>query len=634
MDTQKANNEAKSKQADAEVYQEATKILVEKYGVDILDQLEGVDFSALLPKPAPVEHDETVQIARKRRYAPNPEEDTKPANVSCIKDDANCKSVTNNNYRSITGICNNVDNPNFGAANSPVARLSAKPTYANGIDSIRKAVSGQDLPSTRLISNLINQGTSEVFDRNANHFHMQFGQFIAHDIIFMPSSTGPNGQALDCSSCTVTNPNCAPIEIPTNDPYFPKSTPTTKSCMRLTRALNGQTGFGARMQIDQATNYRRCEAASVRSFSKGKLRQISVTGQGLTWFLPPQNKNDSNCQSKNPDFCFQCGDFRNSLHPGLIPLHVTFILEHNRIADAVAKARPTATDEQIYQIARRALIAMYQYAVYKEYLPKLLGQGLMNEFGLTPLINGNTRYNKTANPSLMVEFTTAAFRFGHSQARADFPRVDYNNKQLDTPVNLGSNIFYADAQYDFDGARRLLSGMLMTSAMQVDTSFSFPIRNQLFEIRGKPASGVDLIATNIMRGRDTGVAPYVNYRSFAKLSPVTKFDDLVVDMGADRVNLLKTVYANVNDIDLYVGILMEKPMNGALIGPTGGRIIAEQFRRLRDGDRFYFEHSNAGARGLTNDELSEIRKTNLQGLFCRFFQGIQNPMINQKIFDM
>ncbi|PAV56333.1 hypothetical protein WR25_19420 [Diploscapter pachys] len=572
MDTQKANNEAKSKQTDAEVYQEATKILVEKYGVDILDQLEGVDFSALLPKPAPVEHDETVQIARKRRYAPNPEEDTKPANVSCIKDDPNCKSVTNNNYRSITGICNNVDNPNFGAANSPVARLSAKPTYANGIDSIRKAVSGQDLPSTRLISNLINQGTSEVFDRNANHFHMQFGQFIAHDIIFMPSSTGPNGQALDCSSCTVNNPNCAPIEIPTNDPYFPKSTPTTKSCMRLTRALNGQTGFGPRMQIDQAMR--------------------------------------------------------------LIPLHVTFILEHNRIADAVAKTRPTATDEQIYQIARRALIAMYQYAVYKEYLPKLLGQGLMNEFGLTPLINGNTRYNKTANPSLMVEFTTAAFRFGHSQARADFPRVDYNNKPLDTPVNLGSNIFYTDAQYDFDGARRLLSGMLMTNGMQVDTSFSFPIRNQLFEIRGKPASGVDLIATNIMRGRDTGVAPYVNYRSFAKLSPVTKFDDLIVDMGADRVNLLKTVYANVNDIDLYVGILMEKPMNEALIGPTGGRIIAEQFRRLRDGDRFYFEHSNAGARGLTNDELSEIRKTNLQGLFCRFFQGIRDPMINQKIFDM
>ena len=56
-----------------------------------------------------------------------------------------------------------------------------------------------------------------------------------------------------------------------------------------------------------------------------------------------------------------------------------------------------------------------------------------------------------------------------------------------------------------------------------------------------------------------------NSRSFAKLSPVTKFDDLVADMGADRVNLLKTVYANVNDIDLYVGILMEKPMNGALV---------------------------------------------------------------------
>lgn len=54
--------------------------------------------------------------------------------------------------------------------------------------------------------------------------------------------------------------------------------------------------------------------------------------------------------------------------------------------------------------------------------------------------------------------------------------------------------------------------MMSSQAMSVDAQASFPIRNQLFETRGKPGSGVDLIAVNIMRGRDGGVYPYNKYR--------------------------------------------------------------------------------------------------------------------------
>jgi peroxidase len=52
---------------------------------------------------------------------------------------------------------------------------------------------------------------------------------------------------------------------------------------------------------------------------------------------------------------------------------------------------------------------------------------------------------------------------------------------------------------------------------------------------------------------------------------------------------LKTIYASVYDIDLYVGGLTETPLPGALVGPTFATIIAKQFRNLRVTDRFFYD---------------------------------------------
>ena len=270
-----------------------------------------------------------------------------------------------------------------------------------------------------------------------------------------------------------------------DDKYFTPTTAANKKCMRMTRALNAQAGFGARQQLDQNTHFldlspvygtSGCEASSVRSFQGGRLTVLPTLGvEGttpVTWNLPPTDASDTNCQSKNPFFCFKAGDFRNSLSPGLIPMHVLFIEEHNRIADRLKQARPSASDEELYQAARRILIAMYQNAIYKEYLPKLLGQTLMQEYNLISPTTGNTGlkirnfreklifsvYQKTTNPSVSAEFAAAAFRFGHSQARTDFIRASPLNATTKAPVYLGSNIFYTDALYEADTPKQMLSG--------------------------------------------------------------------------------------------------------------------------------------------------------------------------------
>ncbi len=45
----------------------------------------------------------------------------------------------------------------------------------------------------------------------------------------------------------------------------------------------------------------------------------------------------------------------------------------------------------------------------------------------------------------------------------------------------------------------------------------------------------------------------------------------------------------MNDIDLMVGILLEKPSDGAIVGPTTQCIIADAFYRYKAGDRFFYD---------------------------------------------
>jgi len=52
------------------------------------------------------------------------------------------------------------------------------------------------------------------------------------------------------------------------------------------------------------------------------------------------------------------------------------------------------------------------------------------------------------------------------------------------------------------------------------------------------------------------------------------------------------IFRHVDDIDLYVGGLSEKPVAEGTLGPTFACLFAFQFGELRKGDRFWFENPN------------------------------------------
>lgn len=99
--------------------------------------------------------------------------------------------------------------------------------------------------------------------------------------------------------------------------------------------------------------------------------------------------------------------------------------EHNRIAGQLQGLNRQWDDERLFLTSRRILGAIWQHVIYNEYLPRVLGWNAVNLYGLNLLTEGYYEgYDPNCNAGIFNEFSTAAYRFGHSLVRPFFPRVD------------------------------------------------------------------------------------------------------------------------------------------------------------------------------------------------------------------
>lgn len=116
-------------------------------------------------------------------------------------------------------------------------------------------------------------------------------------------------------------------------------------------------------------------------------------------------------------------------------------------------------------------------------------------------------------------------------------------------------------------------------------------------------------------GRDHGIPGYNEYRQLCNLTRAETFEDLSDLIAPQTIEKLKSLYLHVDDIDLFPGGLVETSLKGGIIGPTFACIIGNQFRKLKDCDRFWYENENVFTR-FTNEQLKEIRKITLSSIVC------------------
>lgn len=58
------------------------------------------------------------------------------------------------------------------------------------------------------------------------------------------------------------------------------------------------------------------------------------------------------------------------------------------------------------------------------------------------------------------------------------------------------------------------------------------------------------------------------------------------------ISKLSSIFDRVTDVDLYIGGVLEHRAPGSLLGPTFQCIVGEQFKRWRNGDKYYYEFGN------------------------------------------
>jgi peroxidase len=113
------------------------------------------------------------------------------------------------------------------------------------------------------------------------------------------------------------------------------------------------------------------------------------------------------------------GDERAIVQPALAAMHTVFLKEHNRIATEIKKQlgsflKVNSNDEVdgiIYQETRRIVIGELQNIIYNEYLPLVLGKSSMESLEIN--LKKPTSYDPTVDSSIMNDFASAAYRFGH-----------------------------------------------------------------------------------------------------------------------------------------------------------------------------------------------------------------------------
>jgi hypothetical protein len=268
------------------------------------------------------------------------------------------------------------------------------------------------------------------------------------------------------------------------------------------------------------------------------------------------------------------GDARNDVHFIVSQLTVAFLRFHNAVVDHLrAQFVP---DTELFAEAQRLTRWHYQWMVVEDYLPRIVGADVQKRVLVDdPAVGGKRAelrfFTWKRQPFMPVEFSVAAFRFGHSQTRATYvlnPDLDpkhivlpfLNPNPLDhlagfRPLPKGWKIAW-DLFFVIDGSQPQLS-------RRIDTKLVGPL-GQLPPMLDHDRRGLGLL--DLLRAKALGLP---------------SGEAVAAAMGMSRSDLGLT-----GDTPLWYYILREAEVdNGGLrLGPVGATIVAEVLVGLLSAD--------------------------------------------------
>lgn len=292
-------------------------------------------------------------------------------------------------------------------------------------------------------------------------------------------------------------------------------------------------------------------------------------GKGPKLLVDDSNQNGVPDLPRNEQGFALIGDPRNDEHAIISQLHLAFIRLHNKLVDHVVAQG--VQGEQAFAEAQRLTRWHYQWVVVHDFLPRLLDPNVLASVFPPPKQGAaegqdiRRRYYKPKkNAYIPLEFSVAAFRFGHSMVRG---RYDLNDVALGKPIFLaGDNIGATDdlrgrkpleAQWTIDWSRFFVFG---GSTPQPSRKIDARLVEGLFDLPGPDATSLPL--RNLRTGQARRL-PSGQDVAQAVRAPVLTGAELGADVPVPT--------------PLWFYILQESHAvhQGTRLGPVGSRIVAE-----------------------------------------------------------
>ena len=501
------------------------------------------------------------------------------------------KKQNDREIRSYDGTSNNIENPVWGASWEHLQRIASS-DYSDGISSL----AGNQRVSARVISNLVaNQGPGEDIPNTfgTSDFLWQWGQFIDHDIDLTDGSTNEEQN----------------IIVPAGDEYF-DPLETGSVVMNFHRAIydmeTGTSTSNPRQQENEITSW--IDGSMIYGSDENRNNALKEApdspflATSENNLLPFNHDDFTNASGfvRDTQSLFLAGDIRANENVTLTAMHTLWMREHNRIAEILMNKQARSSNNidgaKIFEQARILVIAEIQKITYEEYLPALLGEQALPDY---------QGYDNRVKPNIYNEFSTAAYRLGHSEIGETLLRLDDEGQVIEAGHVALRDGFFAGIELlksknDIDP---FLRGLATQTHQAIDVQVAEDLRNFLF---GQPGQGgFDLISLNIQRGRDTGLSSYNDTRAAMGLTRITEFSQITQDLTLQEN--LQAAYDSVDDIDLWIGGMAETPLTaqGSQLGELFTKIVAKQFNELRAADRFWYQ------RYLTKDEQEFIKDVKL-----------------------
>lgn len=275
------------------------------------------------------------------------------------------------------------------------------------------------------------------------------------------------------------------------------------------------------------------------------------------------------------------GDPRNDENMVLSQMQVAFIKFHNAVVSKVKTDFGLTHATEVFLEAQRLTRWHYQWVILHEFLPKTVGQPLVDDI----LGHGRKFYKWRNAPYIPVEFSVAAYRFGHSQVRPSY-RVNFGPNDpgqvfaLFFNDNLAVNPVVTDMRGGTRGPNRFIDWQTFfdfgdgkaRNNKRIDTKIS----TVMFDLPGLPAGGPQALAQlNLLRHLTFKIPSGQRVAAAMSLPPLPESD--LADLKPFNLH---------NRTPLWFYCLREADVtaDGKRLGPVGGRIVGEVMIGLLQGD--------------------------------------------------